>query len=687
MLDWVRRIPGRFWDRDAQAWVATGLGPDPDRILARMGFTVTGTDGAPTSVNHLANVVTESSTQTPAHRLPAGVEPDETLAIVWPRLIGQVEVGKSVPAAATWYQEPGCWVVQIADLTDPMRAHALAVPAPMFSLAQVLHAKRGEGRTDEKVAQNAAVLARSDKVIADAARGLGLAVPDWFDVDLFAFQEAGALAASAGHTLIADEPGLGKTFQSLAACAISGAQRIVAVVPPVVVTNWANEVTRTGMLDQWGPGTIGRDGFDTRIVRFRAGRKEPELPARGVAIVSDSLLVHRPQLMAELQAWAPGAVIVDEAHRHKSFDSLRSNAARTLAEASAGLRIAVTGTPVISSAVDLAALLAITGHLDTVFGGHSAFLETYCKQNFWGGWESNPHTADDLRRRLEAEVWVRRTKAQVLPDLPPKLRTATWLDVDLAEYRQAHAEVAEKIGEWIESFIAKHRRVPTTAATAPMGELPELDDWASNNLSLVSLLRQGAGRCKVPAAAEIIKEHVESTTDRPLTVWVHHKDVGDAMIEAASEAVGADKVRVIRGGTSADARGRIVADFQEGKIPVLIASITAAGVGVTLTRSSDVLFVEADWTNANITQAEDRSARIGQIHPVSITTLIAAGTLDNRIQRVLEAKHETIDVLTPGADTNPVVDGLDNDRVSKASDVIVEIALPLIAKAAKTIRV
>src|ERR1035437_9634125 len=90
-------------------------------------------------------------------------------------------------------------------------------------------------------------------------------------------------------------------------------------------------------------------------------------------------------------------------------------------------------------------------------------------------------------------------------------------------------------------------------------------------------------------------------------------------------------------------QNRLVGDFQAGKIPELVCSISAAGVGITLTKASDMLFVETDWTPALITQAEDRCHRIGQENHVVCTTLIASGTLDEHIQSVLRKKVQTLD--------------------------------------------
>jgi SWI/SNF-related matrix-associated actin-dependent regulator 1 of chromatin subfamily A len=113
-------------------------------------------------------------------------------------------------------------------------------------------------------------------------------------------------------------------------------------------------------------------------------------------------------------------------------------------------------------------------------------------------------------------------------------------------------------------------------------------------------------------------------------------------------------------------QNRLVGDFQAGKIPELVCSISAAGVGITLTKASDMLFVETDWTPALITQAEDRCHRIGQENHVVCTTLIASRTLDEHIQSVLRKKALVLDAVMAGGD-HAVAVGLRGEKTEAVS--------------------
>ena len=179
-------------------------------------------------------------------------------------------------------------------------------------------------------------------------------------------------------------------------------------------------------------------------------------------------------------------------------------------------------------------------------------------------------------------------------------------------------------------------------------------------MDLITPLRAAAGVAKVPAAIEIITDWMEATTEvrngkkvytRPLTVWVHHQPVMQALIEAVEKAGIAD-AGFIDGGVAQHKRQAVADKMQNGEIGVIFCSIGAAGFGITLTASSDTIFIETDWTPANISQAEDRNNRIGQTQTCMVTTLMATNTLDAHMRAILRNKAKDLNVLLPGADNN-----------------------------------
>jgi SWI/SNF-related matrix-associated actin-dependent regulator 1 of chromatin subfamily A len=439
---------------------------------------------------------------------------------------------------------------------------------------------------------------------------------NWFTPQPYTYQTIGAVrAAFQNHTLIADEPGLGKTIQALLIAAIIKPRRILIICPPSLISNWENETRRSGIAEHTPASTITTITSSTRTPR--------RLPAGGIVITSDTLATSRTPLARLLAAWQPGLLIYDEAHRAKNVRAKRTRTMLHLAR-KARKTVCLTGTPIVSSPLDVLPLLTM---LDKTSYFPANFKTYYTRENYWGTPEPIPERMPDLHRRLNDHVWSRRTKKGVLSDLPPKTRYTQLVDIPDTQRAKAFSDVAAKL-----------KRKGYTQA--------ELQDHAKE---FVSQMRHATGMLKIDPAADWITTHVEGT-GRPLIVWCIHTEVIHQLADKLTHTLPHATVRTYYGATSKAERDATVTAFQAGKIDVLIAQITAAGVGLTLTRAQDALFVETEWTPALVTQAEDRIHRITQASPVTITTLIAPGTLDPIIHKVLTTKAATLDQLTPGSD-------------------------------------
>lgn len=445
----------------------------------------------------------------------------------------------------------------------------------------------------------------------------------------FPYQLHGACrAAWDGHTLIADSPGLGKTIQALLAARLIGAQRILIICPPILVTNWKKETRRTGNAEHIGG----------EILTITAGTKDPtQLPDTGYVIASDALVSSRRSLDPLLDGWAADLLIVDEAHRFKNPGTRRTKAVLRVAKTTKH-QILLTGTPIVSSPLDVLPLLRILGKLETIgYPTGRAFIDEYTTPAPWKGGRlpikaKLPH----LHALLEAHVWTRRNKADVLTDLPAKLRGIQHVTPDGAEIRDAYTDITDKIDAWLE-------RHPTPTQD-------DISELVGDALPFVSQLRRATGLAKIPAATDWIATHLDGSPDEPLIAWTIHRDVTTALAQQLTAERPDARIRTLDGSTPHEARDEAVTAFQAGDVDVLIAQIVAAGVGLTLTRGSTALFVETDWTPANVVQAEDRQHRIGQTSPVQITTLIAENTLDARIHAVLARTIDVLDDLTPNSD-------------------------------------
>lgn len=453
-------------------------------------------------------------------------------------------------------------------------------------------------------------------------------LPTWFEPTPFPYQLTGAIrAAELNHTLIADEPGLGKTLQALATAVMLDAQRVLVIAPPVLLANWGREITRSHHLEHI-------DGAELLTVTPSTKKvTEGTLPAAGYVIVSDAMLVSRRTMTGLLSDWAPDVLVIDEAHRMKNPGAKRTRAVAQVS-AAAGKTIALTGTPIISTPLDVLPLLDMLGHIGWFPGGtRKTFEDRYTVPDRWGNARPFKKRLPELHALLEAFVWTRRTKAAVLTDLPAKLRTTHTIIPSHDDYVAAHKDLDAAVDKYLDQN--------------PNIDMEHLRGWAADNRRYVSQLRRATGLAKIEPAVDWIREHHDGAPDRPLIVWGIHR----AVLDGLAEQLGAHmRVTVIHGGTGHAERDDVVQAFQAGEIDVLVAQIVAAGVGLTLTRSSDVLFVETDWTPAGVVQAEDRVHRIGQTASVQITTLIAERTLDAKIHATLATSIQTLDQLTPGSD-------------------------------------
>jgi SWI/SNF-related matrix-associated actin-dependent regulator 1 of chromatin subfamily A len=453
----------------------------------------------------------------------------------------------------------------------------------------------------------------------------------WFTPQPFPYQTQGALAALTGHPIIADEPGLGKTIQALLAIAIKQPTRTLITCPPALTTNWTYETKRSGILTHALP-------HNSTLTTITPQTRNPTLPNTGIIITSDTLLTARPTLAQKIHAWNPQMLIADEAHRYKNPTTKRTRTLLNLAKNTPTV-IALTGTPITSSPLDILPLLRLT---KTTHHFPHNFTHTYCEQNYFGNYIPNPKTLPDLYMRLTDHAWIRRTKADVLPQLPAKARHTHHISLQPKELATAYEEVRPQL--------------LTTQEDDPRG--------------LISALRRLTGLAKIPEATRWILEHQEGTR-RPLIAWAIHTSVLNGLQQALQQANPNLRTAIYNGQTTAEERDNITRDFQNGHIDILIAQITAAGVGLTLTRASEALFVETEWTPAAVVQAEDRIHRISQTHPVTITTLLAENTLDEPIHRVLQEKIKVLDQLTPGSDHH-VTDQHANRRVTDLLEVIAE---------------
>jgi SWI/SNF-related matrix-associated actin-dependent regulator of chromatin subfamily A-like protein 1 len=461
--------------------------------------------------------------------------------------------------------------------------------------------------------------------------------------ELKPFQRAGVeYLLEQRRAFLADEQGLGKTIEALAALQADGAFPAVVVCPASLKLNWLREIER------WLPGRTAQAlvGTGAGEVGGGAGARAQGVAGRGelvaghglgantalapadVTVVNYDIVASR---LDQLCGSRPKALVIDESHYCKNAAAKRTQAVQRLAGAVAedGLVLALTGTPVLNRPAELISQLRIVGRL-TDFGSGAQFGRRF----------QGPDAHMRLHWHLRARCYVRRLKVDVLPQLPPKTRSVVPVELDNeAEYRFAERDVIA----WLRSQPLDLRVLDARVAAAVRAE----------RLVRLNALKLLAARGKLRAALAWIHDFCSS--GEPLVVFAKHREIQRAVMERFPAALH------ILGEDTHAARDSALREFQEqGDSRLIVCSLEVAGQGLTLTRASNVVFLELDWTPAKHDQAEDRCHRIGQQDAVNATYLLAAGTIDETIATLLERKRAVIAAVTDGRDQDGegVVDAL-----------------------------
>lgn len=440
------------------------------------------------------------------------------------------------------------------------------------------------------------------------------------------YQEKGIrFCLGARGTIIADEMGLGKTVQAIGVINAMVAQRVFVICPKSLKHNWHNE------LDEW--------------------------------------LTHRPAVLvvctfgeaeylkdSDIQ-W--DVLIVDEAHFIKNPQSQRAQRVKHIAARTKARILLLTGTPMESCPVEMWPLLQIacpevwdppaaanplmvmpkekTGHPGT--GPYFwSFATRYCdlkKTRFKVGrrfrttWDfSGASNLGELQKRLRETCMVRRLKKDVLPELPPKRRKLILLKGKITKADEA---LSDRLGEVTEeNYESVVKRL--------VADKVLFEEFSAR--------RHEQALEKVHECIEIIENALDTT--KKITVFAHHQDVIYTIVKALESSSPGTTVSVT-GKTHVADRGAAVKRFQEDpSCQIFVGSIGAAGVGITLTAASLVIFVELDPTPGRMTQAEDRAHRIGQRDMVLVWHLLLDGSICSRLAKILVKKQAVISAALDG---------------------------------------
>lgn len=454
-------------------------------------------------------------------------------------------------------------------------------------------------------------------------------------------------SARQGHRrfLLADEPGLGKTAQSVLAASVAGAYPLLAVVPNVVKMNWAREVER------WTP--------HRRATVIHGDGDSVDAFADVIVVNYDVLDRH----MAWLSTMGFRGMVVDEAHFIKNLQSQRSRNVLALADrirrntpGGDPLLLALTGTPLINDVDDFRAIWQFLGWIE----GDRPSPELLGRLEETGLTPADPGFYAEARRIVIDLGIVRRRKVDVAADLPEK-RIAD-LPVELDDELGRSIRAAERE---LGNRLANRFRALVESRKLRVGDLDELDrdqfiravalseleesKSAKSSENVFTMVRR-IGQAKAGLAADYAAQLARSAGK--VVFFAKHIDVMDQ----AEAAFAARELRTvsIRGDQNAIARQHAIDAFNtDPDVSIAVCSLTAAGVGVNLQSASNVVLAELSWTAAEQTQAIDRVHRIGQDEPVTAWRIIAAHTIDARIAELIDQKQGLALRALDGSDVEP----------------------------------
>ncbi|MEO1227302.1 MAG: DEAD/DEAH box helicase [Myxococcota bacterium] len=442
------------------------------------------------------------------------------------------------------------------------------------------------------------------------------------------------LAAWGAGAVLADDMGLGKTIQAIAILLDRSAEGPQLVVAPTSVGfNWRRELERfapsLAVVDYTGPGRSAEE----------AGPEEVWVTTYGVLLRdAEALAAHSFE-----------TVVFDEAQALKNPRTARTRAARRLR---AKWRVALTGTPMENHPADLWSLFSVV--FPSLLGSWERFREAFLPASeavLDASMRAEPATTSGTERevpvlpshalrRAVAPYILRRTKAEVAPELPP--RTEITVDVTLSSRERALYEDARL------AAVAEIQRHPATMAT----------NLHVRMFTALTRLRQLAchprlvdPKSRVPSAKlerflQIIEDLLaEGRRALVFSQFVQH-------LEIVREALKARGVATLwlDGASSAKARARAVDAFQDGSVPIFLVSLKAGGTGLNLTAADTVIHLDPWWNPAVEDQATDRTHRIGQTRPVTVLRLVTRDTVEPAILRMNARKRRAVAELMQGAD-------------------------------------
>lgn len=438
------------------------------------------------------------------------------------------------------------------------------------------------------------------------------------------------------RVILADEMGLGKTFQAITAAGDATLQNKLVLCPASLKLNWKREIESI---------------YPEDIIHVVESGKEQTIPetATWIIINYDMLTKYKAQLIKLRELGLIDTAICDEAHYIKGKKTIRAKVTLEIIE---GLEYVfmLTGTPLMNRPAELFNLLKGIGH--PLGRARTTFTRRYCDAKlvtqpirggrvirFWD--ESGAEHLDELRE-FTKEAILRRTKQEVL-DLPPKISSVQITELP-KEYKVKYMTTFDDYIDFLRSNPVVSNDDVNNALTA-------------KHLIELIKLKQLCSEAKLPRIVEDIRSAVSQ--GEKVIVFSQFTNTINKLQEmllekkrASQHGDAQDPIKsvVLTGASSMSQRQAAVDSFQNDEdTKVFIGNIKAAGVGITLTRASIVMFADMEWSPALHDQAEDRAHRIGQEGTVNIYYYVIQDTVEEDIVDLLQKKKSVIKDVVEGS--------------------------------------
>ena len=418
---------------------------------------------------------------------------------------------------------------------------------------------------------------------------------------------------------LADDMGLGKTIQTLALIQRDwqGGRRkpVLLICPTSVVNNWQREAARftpdLPLMVHHGIDRARGDEFKTAA-------------ARQAIVVSSYALLHRDLEILQEVEW--GGVILDEAQNIKNPETKQARAARSIP---AEYRIALTGTPVENNVGDLWSIMEFL---------NSGFLgsQVEFKRKFFIPIQAarDPEATAKLKRLTEPFILRRlKTDPTIITDLPKKMEMKVFCNLTKEQASLYEAVVKEAFQGLEDAEGIKRKGI----VLATLLRLKQVCNHPAQFLGDHSPIPGRSG--KLIRLTEMLEE-ILAVGDRTL-VFSQFAEMGAILKRYLQETFGRE-VLFLHGGVPKAERDSMVERFQEDEDgpQIFILSLKAGGTGLNLTRASRVIHFDRWWNPAVENQATDRAFRIGQTQNVQVHKFICAGTLEEKIDEMIENKKQ-----------------------------------------------